>query len=158
MKIITISASHSGLGKTALVEKLLKKLKGWSALKVTVLHKGMCPTGRNCGVCNNLSSQFLISGENDIIDEKGKDTQRFKKAGAKQVLWLRTKPGSLKKGLEEAISKFSAKTMGIIVEGTSIIKYLKPDLAIFLNDNKTVLRAVAKLAYTKSDIIINVDR
>lgn len=133
MKIITVSGTHSGVGKTMFIEKLLKQLKGWSCLKVTLMHQGSnCPIGRNCGACDKLSSEFSIVTDEKILAQKGKDTYRFKKAGASQVFWLksRTKKG-LKQGLKKALAMFD-KRSGLIVEGTSVLKYLDPDLAVVI--------------------------
>src|SRR3989338_9834720 len=83
LKTITISGSHAKVGKTMLAERLFKRLKGWSGLKVTVMHNGICPTGKNCGVCNKLDSEFSIVSDNDKLMERGKDTYRLKSSGAK---------------------------------------------------------------------------
>ena len=131
MNIITVSGSHSGVGKTYLATKILKKLKGWSALKVTVSRNGRCGRGNPCGVCDKLSTKFSVITDARIISQKGKDTQRLKDAGAKEVIWLQASPRGLKDGLKEAISRFK-KTKGLVVEGTSVLKYIKPHLAIFL--------------------------
>ncbi len=111
-------------------------LKGWSCLKVTVMHKGAsCPIGRNCGACDELDSKFSIVTDRKILSQKGKDTYRYKKAGAKRVLWLKaqTKDG-LKQGIKKAITMFD-KSRGLIIEGTSVLKYLNPDLAVLLIKN-----------------------
>jgi len=145
MKIITVSGTHSGAGKTLLIEKLLKHLKGWSCLKVTVMHQGAsCPIGRNCGACDKLDSQFSIVSDRKILAQKGKDTYRFKKAGARQVLWLKsqTKEG-LKQGLKKAIAMFG-KSSGLIIEGTSVLKYLDPDLSVLLVRNDLPWKESAK--------------
>lgn len=133
MKIITVSGTHSGIGKTTFVEGLLKKLKGWSCLKVTVMHKGSsCPINRNCGACDKLDSEFRIVTDEKILSQKGKDTYRFKKAGAKKVVWLKaqTEEG-LRQGLKKAMDGL-AGGRGLIVEGTSALRYLNPDLAVFI--------------------------
>lgn len=148
---------------------LLKELKGWSGLKVTVLHNGPCPTARDCGACDEIGSKFSIVSDKNIIEEKGKDTQRLKAQGAKEVLWLKAKPEGLKEGLKKAIAKFSAKggtayggknPRGIIIEGNSVLKYLKPDLAIFVKRKSSLFPArirekkSAKYAFKKADLII----
>ncbi len=157
LKIITISGSHAKVGKTMLAEALFKILKGWSGLKVTVMHNGICPTGKNCGVCDELDSEFSIISDKDRLNEKGKDTQRFKKAGARKVLWLRAKPEGLKKGLKKAISLFrAANARGLIIEGTSILKYIKPDLAILVKKKKADLKPSAKEVLNKMDLVITV--
>lgn len=152
-KIITVSGSCSGAGKTTVAEFLLKKLKGWSALKVTVRYNGLCPTNRDCGVCEKLDSKFSIVADKNIIEEEGKDTQRLKKAGAKQVLWLRAKPNGLRPGLKQALFKMKG-TKGVIIEGTSVLKYLKPDLAIFVGKKDSPFKSSAREVFKKVDLII----
>lgn len=156
MRIITVSGAHSGVGKTAAAEALLKKLKGWSAMKVTVSHReGACPAHKNCHTCDELQSDFSIINRRDIIEEKGKDTQRLKSAGAKEVLWLRAKPEALKAGIKEAISLFK-KTKGLVIESNSALKYLKPDLSIFVKNKDSVLKPSAKEILKRIDLTITV--
>jgi len=131
MRIITISGAHSGIGKTTLAEHLLSRLKNWGALKVTVIKDGPCPRKIPCGVCKSQKMPFSIISSNRIINQKGKDTQRMKDAGAKYVLWLKAKPSGLKDGLKVALKRFNG-SKGIVIEGTSVLKYLKPDLGIFI--------------------------
>ena len=131
MRIITVSATHSGLGKTTIVEQLLRQLKNWGALKVTVTKSGPCPRKISCGVCAGQKSPFSIIYKSRIINQKGKDTQRMKEAGAKKVLWLKAKPSGLKNGLKKALEIFKGSE-GVVVEGNSVLKYLKPDLGIFI--------------------------
>jgi molybdopterin-guanine dinucleotide biosynthesis protein len=154
VKIITVSGAHSGAGKTLIAEILLKKLKGWSAMKVTVSHReGSCPEHKDCNVCDELHSDFSIIAKKDIIEAKGKDTQRLKNAGAKEVLWLRARPEALKKAVEKAVSLFK-KTKGLIIETNSALKYLEPDFAIFVKRKDSVLKPSAKEILNKIDLII----
>lgn len=132
VKIITVSGSHSGVGKTFLAGRLLRKLKGWSGLKVTVVKEGPCPRKIACGICQRQEAPFNIISAPRIINQKGKDTQRMKLAGAKKVLWLKAKPEGLKIGLKKALERFK-NVPGVVIEGTSILKYLKPDLSLFIN-------------------------
>ncbi|MBI4974630.1 MAG: hypothetical protein HZC19_02320 [Candidatus Omnitrophica bacterium] len=155
MKLITVSGAHSGAGKTMVVERLLERFKGWACLKVTVLHEGACPTGKDCGACDELASKFSIISSKNLIEQDGKDTKRFKDAGARKVLWLKSRPQHLKEGLAKAISKLN-KARGVIVEGTSVLKYLKPDLAIFVRGRGSTLKPSAKEAIKKVDLILTV--
>ena len=131
MRIITVSGAHSEIGKTAIAEILLNRLKNWSALKVTVIKDGPCPRKISCGVCEKQSVPFSIVSNTRVINQKGKDTQRMASAGAKKVLWLKATPGGLKDGLKQALRRFRA-TPGVVIEGTSILKYLKPDFGIYI--------------------------
>ena len=154
VKIITVSGAHSGVGKTMVAQALLKKLKGWSALKVTVSHRdGACPVHKDCNTCDGLRSDFSVVTKKDVIETKGKDTQRLKRAGAKEVLWLRARPHALRKGLKKAVSLFK-KTKGLIIESNSALKYLRPDLAIFIKNENSVLKPSAKEVLNKVDLVI----
>ena len=97
--------------------------------------------------------QYLLGSVTEN-KQKGKDTSRFKKAGARQVLWLKAHPQGLRQGLKEAISKFS-KTRGLIIEGTSVLKYLKPDLAILLKREGLAWKPSAKAAIKKIDLVLD---
>lgn len=132
MKTIVIAGAHSGVGKTTLAEVLLRRLKGWSALKVTVTSKNGCPHNRFCGTCNELKEPYKIITDYRIINTPRKDTYRFKKAGARQVIWLISQPGYLKEGLKQAFSGLKP-TPGIIIEGRRVLRYIKPNLVIWLD-------------------------
>jgi len=132
MKTIVISGEKSGVGKTYLAQRLLRSLEGWSALKVTVSKGGGCPNGRNCGICEGIKKPFYIIKDKDIINQAGKDTARLKEAGAKQVIWLKARPEGLRNGLKKAFSEFSG-CRGIVIEGNSVLKFLKPDLNMHVN-------------------------
>lgn len=156
MRIITVSGAHSGVGKTAVAEILLQKLKNWSALKITLTHReGACPVHKDCKACDELHSDFSIISKKDIIEAKGKDTQRLKSAGAKEVLWLKAKPEALGRGIKKAISLFK-KTKGLVIESNSALKYLKPDLSIFVRNKDSVLKPSAKEILERIDLTITV--
>ena len=154
-KIITISGAHSGVGKPRVAATLLRKLKGWSALKVILSHNGPCPKGKPCGACDDLNSKFSIIENKDVVETKGKDTGRLKAAGAEKVLWLKATPEGLREGLKKAMARFNG-AKGIIVEGTSVLKWLKPDLAIFVRGKESALKPSAKEAIKKADLILTV--
>lgn len=157
MRIITVSGAYSGVGKTHVVTELLKELKNLSVLKVTVSRNGSCQKERFCGVCDSLTKSFSIITDDKIISQKGKDTARFKAQGAKEVIWLQAKPQGLKEGLKKALSKFKSPK-GLIIEGTSVLKYIKPGFAIFIAGKNRNLRPSAKLALKKADIVYGINR
>lgn len=154
MRIITVSGSKSGVGKTRVVEVLLRALKGWSALKITVAHReGECPVRKGCHTCDELDSGFSIVSNKRIIEVKGKDTARFKLAGARKVLWLKSKPEALKAGLKKAVSLFK-KAKGLIIESNSALKYIKPDLALFVKNKNSLLKPSAREIINKIDLTV----
>ena len=154
MRIITVSGAHSGSGKTSLIEALLKPLKGWSALKVTLTHrKGECPARKGCHTCDELGPGFSIVSSKRIIETKGKDTARFKQAGAKKVLWLRSSPRALGNGIRKALSLFP-RSEGLIIESNSALKYLNPDLAILVKRKDSILKPSAMEILERIDLTL----
>lgn len=131
MKIIVVSGSGSEVGKTFLAEQLLRNLSDWSALKVTVSKEGTCPHQKSCRVCPEIEEPFYIIRDEKIINQPGKDTARLKAAGAKQVIWLKASLKGLKDGLEKALLEF-AHCAGLVIEGTSVLKFIKPDINIHI--------------------------
>lgn len=134
MKVIVISGERSGVGKTYMAEQLLKGLKGWSALKVTVDKGGGCPhRNRSCGVCGEIEGEFQILKDEKTINTPGKDTARLKQSGAKEVIWLRAKPEGLNEGLHRALFELS-DCRGVIIEGNSALQYIRPDLNVHVHE------------------------
>ena len=152
--IITVSGAHSGVGKTKVAEILLRALKGWSALKVTVTHReGKCPARKNCHTCDELKDDFSIIDNKRIIETKGKDTARLKEAGARKVLWLKARPRALGEGLRKVIPLFK-RSKGLLIESNSALKYIKPDLAIFVKNRNSLLKPSAKEILNKIDLTV----
>lgn len=160
MKTIVISGSHSNIGKTSMAESLIREFPGWSALKVTLRHgargskRARCPRNKSCRACTSFKGDFDVVTDRRIINQKGKDTSRFKKAGAKKVAWLRATPKGLKRGLKESFLELR-DSEGLIIEGTSVLKHLKPDIAIYIKASRQHIKQSAGYAEKKSDIIVN---
>ena len=157
MKTIVISGNRSDIGKTFLAEEMLRGMRNWSALKVTRVRAGSrCPRDKGCTVCSELSKDFDIITDEKIINKKDTDTARMKKEGAKKVIWLKANLNGLRQGLKKALYYLRASE-GVVIEGTSVLKYIKPDLAIYLKDGAARLKPSAKQAEKKADIIIDVE-
>ncbi len=160
MKTIVIAGAHSNVGKTTMAERLLKKLPGWSALKVTVSHQGRgpkkekCPRNKGCRACTSFKGDFDIVTDKRIINRKGKDTARLKRAGAKKVVWLRSTLKGLKAGLKMSIRELR-DSEGLVIEGNSVLEHLKPDITIFIKGRRHRLKRSAKAVQKKADIIID---
>jgi len=156
MRTIVVSGARSGIGKTLFAQELLLRLKNWSALKITIKHKSACPRKENsCGVCHELSKDFEIVRDKKVIAKEGTDSARLLQAGAKKVLWLKATKEGLGKGLKKALSALRP-TKGVIIESTSVLKYINPDLIIYLQDKQKTIRPEAKKAKKKADLIIDV--
>lgn len=139
---IGIGGSGSGSGKTAFACLLLERLKGWGAIKYT-------PEAVYSSVIDDP----------EILGEKGKDTEMFIRAGAAEVLWVRSAPEDLEETLGIALGRLS-HLKGIVVEGNSAIEVLKPDIVIFLDrgekdeKDKEELKGSARRAFDAADIVI----
>jgi molybdopterin-guanine dinucleotide biosynthesis protein len=157
LQIIVISGAHSRIGKTSLAEDLLRSLPDWSALKVTVKKQADCPRNSNCVVCGGFKKDFEMVTNRKIINQRGTDTARLKSAGAKKVIWLKSTLRGLKIGLKKALGLLE-DSRGVIIEGTSVLRYIRPDFAIYLNDEIASLRTAAEEARKKANIVINVNR
>lgn|GEM_PF-711031 len=113
--IIGIGGACSGAGKTSYASLLLKRLKGWGAIKYT-------KTSLYCSIVDDL----------EVLSEKGKDTKRLLDSGAEKVLWVRSPYDGLTEVLQIAIESFSSME-GIVLEGNSAIEVLKPNIVIFIS-------------------------
>lgn len=163
MRTIVVSGEKSGVGKTYVAGELLRYLSGagcsdslkglfdkaifklrnckirhWSALKITVSKADGCPHDRSCGVCQKIEKPFYVIKDRAIIDQTGKDTARLKEAGAREVIWLKARPNGLKEGLRKAFSALDSRG-GVVIEGTSVLKFLKPDLNIHIYSRDSII-------------------
>ena len=159
MKTIVVSGSYSNIGKTLLAEEILHSFRDWSAIKVTLKRKSRCSRkiGNGCRVCKEIKSDFSIITDKKVINQPKTDTARLKKAGAKRVTWLKATSKGLKTGLGGALQKLN-DSKGVVIEGTSVLRHINPDLTIYLRGKNLDVRASAKEAEKKADIIIDVDK
>lgn len=116
--IIGVGGAYSGAGKTTFASLILRRLKGWGAIKYT-------KTEIYCSVTDDVT----------VISEEGKDTSRLLNSGAEKVLWVKSPYENLAEILPVAVDKLSSKE-GIVVEGNSAIEVLNPDIVIFLTGSE----------------------
>jgi molybdopterin-guanine dinucleotide biosynthesis protein len=139
MYTICITAAQSKSGKTTLAERLLSHLDGWAACKVTVCSPDgnhRCPRGNDaCGVCTSLDEDYLLEEVPAVIEEEGKDTWRYRRAGAARVIWIKTKPDFLRTAVFQALERLSG-FQGVVVEGNHALQVLDPDVAVMVLSGK----------------------
>lgn len=133
-RIITISGTSSNSGKTALLCELLRALsvyEQWEAIKLTRGHYRSCGKDLEaCCVSNLLGEQPLIRSGREETYTFGKDTGRYWEAGAANVHWVIATENQVEAGIKEAIKR--VKAGNVLIEGTSLLKYIKPDFAILV--------------------------
>jgi len=131
MRIISITGTASGVGKTTVARFLLRHLEDFSALKITTKHEGSCPRHSDCDVCDTMKHPYTITTDPLHINQAGKDTALFKNAGAQKVVWLQTHSEHLRKGIEEALTHFN-KNDSILIEGNSFLHAHDADVGILV--------------------------
>ncbi len=134
--LITVSGFCSGVGKTSLVEFLIRRLQPIAALKVTVVDSGAagCPITRACGVCEALHAPYRIITERRRIDVPQKDTGRYAAAGAIPVVWIQTRGECIDEALEAGLAAAALfGPRGLVVEGNTPVPRLHPDLTIMVD-------------------------
>ncbi|MGC2422943.1 MAG: hypothetical protein WA666_01155 [Nitrospirota bacterium] len=115
-RVITISGSHSGVGKTYLATLLIRNLPGFAAMKV--IHDDLL-------VC--------VTDDEAEIMTPGKDTALMRQAGAREVIWIRAGERDLNDALSIAFDMvYKSGVPGVIIEGNAAARLLKPDLAFFV--------------------------
>ena len=131
MRIISITGTASGVGKTTVAQFLLRHFGDLSALKITTKHEGACPRHSDCDVCETMTFPYKITVDPLQIEQEGKDTSLFKNAGAQKVVWLQTHSDHLEKGIEGALTYFN-KSDSILVEGNSFLHTHNASLCILV--------------------------
>jgi len=137
---ILVSGKSKGAGKTTLVEKIIKNLRGNVYVIKSSIHEKY--------------KEFELIDDKDTILEENTDTYLFSKAGANKVFFLK----SNKKVLQEGINQKINKIMGydyLIIEGNSIIDYLNFNLVFYLDREGGDTKESAEKCKTKADLIIN---
>ncbi len=135
--IIGIAGAYSGAGKTTVACEILKRFKGWGAIKYT-----------------KTSLYSSITGDPEILREEGKDTRKMMDAGAEQVLWVQAPSGELEKVILQAVEMLS-HLEGIIIEGNSAVNAVKSDIALFVSGSPDLLKNDAERFLDTADIVLS---
>ncbi len=153
MNIIAVDGANSGDGPTTVLEILLRHFKNYAAIKTTTTHKTPCPRIHACGICREIKKPYNIITDPGIIAQEDKDTARYLSAGAKKVLWVQSAPDALREAMKEALELLKDEK-GVIIEGNSPLKYIRPDLTIFVRADDEDMKPSAKAALPKADISV----
>jgi molybdopterin-guanine dinucleotide biosynthesis protein len=140
-KIITVSGLYSGIGKTTLSECIVAIVPAIAAIKITI---------------NDYITE--ISENDSSIMVEGKDTWRLKTSGAGKVIWIQSTEANLHNALPDALDR-AAGFASVLIEGNSVLRYIKPDIGIFLCDERILdaraLKPSRLEALKKADVVIN---
>ncbi len=135
--IIGIAGSHSGVGKTTVACEILKRFKGWGAMKYS-----------------RTSFFSSITDDREVILTQGKDTRRMVDAGAVRVLWVQSPPDELPDILRSAVEMLSGLP-GIVIEGNSAVNAIKPDIVVFVSGDPDLSKESAGPLLDMADIVLS---
>lgn len=154
--ILGIGGSKSGIGKTLFIERLIEYLKGKFDGKIKIYAIKYTKT--------SLYSQ-IITGDS-IIEQRGKDTYRMKRAGADFVFWIKATEETLNE-IAERINEVIFRDFGfnkdrnravLIIEGNSLVRVMQPDVIIFFKGKtKEQIKPSGKAIFEIADIVIEGD-
>ena len=113
-KVVTVSGSHKGVGKTAISQILLSHLPRFTAIKITM-------TGKDTGIYEDAGHLMV----------PGTDTFRMMQSGAEKVLWIRTTEDRIVYFIKDALGRVG-DIRGILIEGNTILRHLNPSLSCFV--------------------------
>jgi molybdopterin-guanine dinucleotide biosynthesis protein len=129
--IVVIAGAASNTGKTTLLCDLLRAMPSdetWEAIKLTRGHYRSCGKDPHaCCVSHLLGDKPLIRSGRRDTDVPGKDTGRYWEAGAANVHWVISTDDQVEDGIRTALSRVISA--GVLIEGTSVLKFLQPDFA-----------------------------
>ena len=153
---------HAGSTSRETIEnfpELFHYKRPWSALKITIRHEGSCPRHTGCDTCDDGYEPFKILTSDDIIREKGKDTDRLSTAGASKVVWLQSDSDVEKAGIEAALACFD-KEHNLVIEGNSFLRVHDADVAVLVvSPSVEKIKRSAKILLNKIDfVVINVHK
>ena len=139
--------------------ELFRYKSPWSALKITIRHEGSCPRHTECDTCDDGYEPFKILTSDNIIREKGKDTDRLSTAGASKVVWLQSDSDVEKVGIEAALACFD-KEHNLVIEGNSFLRVHDADVAVLVvSPSVKKIKRSARLLLNRIDfVVINVHK
>jgi hypothetical protein len=155
--VVVVAGASSNVGKTTLVCSLLEHFPGWEAIKVTRGHYRSC--GRDpdtCCVSHLLGDAPKVLSDRILTDVPTKDTGRFWAAGASNVHWLIATTSQVERGIVLALER--VKGPGVLVEGTSILEFLRPSVSILTLSgpgNRLKSTALRALRERQIDVVFN---
>jgi hypothetical protein len=123
-RVLVVGGQSRGVGKTALVEELLRAFPaaGWAAAKIT-------PHEHRPGSIG--AEGFALEQEQDRSGRS--DSSRFLVAGARRAFWLQTRPEGLARALAALWAELG-EAENVVLEGNAVLEVLEPTLYLAVVD------------------------
>ncbi len=135
MAVIVVGGHSRNIGKTSVVAGLIAALPEfrWTAVKITQYGHGICSA--NGEPCDCATADHTIAVSEERQRASGTDSSRYLAAGAERSFWVRTQQGELHEAMPR-VRKLLAESAMTIVESNSVLRFLKPQLALSVLDPK----------------------
>lgn len=154
MAIIVVGGHSRNIGKTSVMEGLIRGLTGmeWTAFKITQFGHGMCSA--NGEPCDCETAEHAVAVSEERARDSGTDSSRYLAAGAVRSLWVRTRTGDLAEAMPR-IRKELERSGNAIFESNSILRFLRPDLYLSVLDPAVYdFKDSARLFLDRADAVL----
>ena len=133
MAVLVVGGHSRNIGKTSVVAGLIAALPElrWTAIKITQYGHGICSA--NGEACDCATADHTIAVSEERSRDSGTDSSRYLAAGAARSWWVRTQQGELHEAMPR-VRKLLAEAGNVIIESNSVLRFLRPDLAISVLD------------------------
>lgn len=133
MAVVVVGGHSRNIGKTSVVAGLIAALPEmqWTAVKITQYGHGICSA--NGEACDCATADHTIAVSEERNRDTGTDSSRYLVAGAEHSFWVRTQQGELNEAMPR-VRKILALSVNAIVESNSVLRFLRPDLALSVLD------------------------
>ena len=133
MAVVVVGGHSRNIGKTSVVAGLIAALPefAWTAVKITQYGHGICSA--NGEACDCATADHTIAVSEERSRDSGTDSSRYLAAGARRSWWVRTQQGELHEAMPR-VRKILAEAGNVIVESNSVLRFLRPDLALSVLD------------------------
>ncbi len=133
MAVVVVGGHTRNIGKTSVVAGLIAALPEmrWTAVKITQYGHGICSA--NGEACDCATADHTIAVSEERRRDSGTDSSRYLAAGALHSFWVRTQQGELHEAMPK-VRKLIESAGNIIIESNSVLRFLRPDLALSVLD------------------------
>ena len=133
MALVVVGGHTRNIGKTGVMAGVIAATpeRAWTAIKITQFGHGVCSANGEPCDCETADHTIAISEERSSTS--GKDTARYLLAGARRSFWVRTRQGQLAEAMPR-VRQLIAGAGDAIVESNSVLRFVRPDLALFVAD------------------------
>jgi molybdopterin-guanine dinucleotide biosynthesis protein len=151
--IVAVGGFTSEVGKTTLMCDLLRAFPGWEAIKTTRGHYRSCGKEPDtCCVSHLLTNEPVIRSGREETYALGKDTGRYRDAGASKVHWVIVTDEQVERGIKSALARVSAP--GVFVEGNSFTEFVDVDFMLMVaRAGGGKIKSTARRALSKASAV-----